>query len=49
MSLKIKKGGATVHSNKNIKESIVSYIKKADLVEVWRKQHPYDSQFTFHA
>ena len=31
-----------------MKELIVSYIEEADLVDVWRKQHPHDSQFTFH-
>jgi len=31
-----------------MKELIISYIEEADLVDVWRKQHPHDSQFTFH-
>jgi exonuclease III len=46
--IKDKKGGAAVHSNQNMKDLIVSYIEEADLVDVWRKQHPHDSQFTFH-
>ena len=45
---KDKKGGSPVHANQNMRNLLVSYMEDTDLIDIWRKQHPQDNQYTFH-
>jgi len=43
-----KKGGAEAHANHNMSNVLSTYMEESDLVDIWRKQHLEDKQFTFH-
>ena len=46
---KDKKGGEGLHANQNMKQMTLAYMDEADLVDIWRKQHPDECHFTFHS
>lgn len=43
-----KKGGAETHTNKNMRDILNTFIEESDLIDIWRKQHEHDRQFTYH-
>lgn len=46
---KDKKGGVHLHANQNMKHITLAYMDEAELIDIWRKQHPNECQFTFHS
>ena len=43
-----KKGGAEIHANRKMSEILNALIEQDDLVDIWRKQHEQEKQFTYH-
>ena len=43
-----KKGGALLHTNRNMKNLLKTYMEESDLIDIWRKHHPKDRHYTYH-
>jgi exonuclease III len=44
-----KRGGRPTHAHKNTQQLLNTYMDETNLVDIWRKQHPTERQFTYHS